>query len=307
MIKNIPTKADYERAAISRLNLAWESVGTLLEYMGIAEISTWDDDGSVTKEFWLAAQQSLGNAHALIHQGIELLLKGHVAAVSPFLLLERQIRDWPTRRPDWIVDFAEFRTVDAADLIKLFNIVCPQPLPEAFSLQIDSHRAIRNAFTHSTGLAKNHDAVELWKTILEVTHQLIGPQRWFPLRAAYLKIDPAFIAFGNDGSFTVLAKEAELLFKALSHAERTKYLGWDGKARTYICYHCAMDTPDADLRPRTAQLKPNDPSATCVECFACGQKTAVNREKCQEDGCQSNVITSHDHVCLCCFSEQEHD
>ncbi|WP_150123835.1 hypothetical protein [Achromobacter xylosoxidans] len=304
MITNVPNKPDYESAGIARLNLAWEAVHSLLDLIALADMTSWDDDGSAATNFWAASQQSLGNAHALIHQGIELLLKGHIAAVSPYLLLDRNIRDWPTRRPDWTADFSEFRTVDSADLVKLFNTVCSTPLPEPFATMIEMHRKARNAFIHSIGSSKAHDAVGLWKVILEVVHELVAPQKWFELRRAYLDADAAVIAFGSDHLITSLARESEILVRQLNTGEKEKYLGWNRKARAYICYHCASDYPDAEIRPETAQLAPNAPDSTLVTCFTCGQPSTVHRTQCVEPECKGNVIEAQHNICLTCFSEQ---
>lgn len=303
MLTNVPGQSDFEKAAIARLNLAWEAASSLMNLIRTSELELWDEDGSAKGEFWRASQQSLGNAHALIHQGIELLLKGHIAAVSPYLLLSRRIQDWPTRRPTWTADFSDFHTVDAADLVKLFNTVCPHPLSDSFSSTIEIHRKERNAFIHSLGSAKLHEAFELWKVILEVVHNLVAPRSWFSHRRAYAELDSRVIAYGSDFVLSDLAQDAEMLLGGLNDMERERYLGWQTKAQSYICYYCATDNADADIRPQTAQLIQTDPNGNELTCFTCSQTIIADRQMCENPTCEGDVI-GPDGLCLTCFSHQ---
>ena len=87
MIIEIPNKNDFDKSGLSMLNLAWDAIATLYRDLENAEIEEWDDDGEVTEEFWQAAQRPISVALALAQQGIELLLKGKIAEISPFLFL----------------------------------------------------------------------------------------------------------------------------------------------------------------------------------------------------------------------------
>jgi hypothetical protein len=108
MIVELPDKGDFDRSGISILNMAWGVVADLFWELENAEVAQWDDPGEVTEEYWQAAQHPISVALALALQGIELLLKGRIAGVSPFLLLTGSPRDWPSGCTSRDVPFANF-------------------------------------------------------------------------------------------------------------------------------------------------------------------------------------------------------
>jgi hypothetical protein len=304
VITDIPTPSDFEATAVSLLNLAWDAVSSLFLHAERSKLEQWDECGEVTDEFWAAAQKPLGNAQALVQQGVEFLLKARIAEVSPFLLLDRAVRDWPKESAIRDTKYAEFRTVDAQDLVRLFNTVRPARLDAAFVQRIEEQRKTRNTFIHSVDKSLRHSPESLWITILDVSHHLIGPTKWIGLRRAYLESTPASIAFSTDEVPIELAWESKQLLETLKPSEQELYLGIVPKARRYICYHCAMECRDADFHPQMAQLRPNLPDSTNVYCFMCEQTQPVNRSSCVAEGCKGNVIEAHDMVCLTCFSDQ---
>jgi len=44
--------------------------------------------------YWAAAERELANAIAIAHQGVEFLLKGRIALVSPYLLIVQDPKHW---------------------------------------------------------------------------------------------------------------------------------------------------------------------------------------------------------------------
>jgi len=304
VIIDTPTPADFEATATSLLNLAWDTVSTLSHHAEQSELEALDECGEVSDEYWEAAQKPLGNAQALVQQGIEFLLKARIAEVSPFLLLDRSVRDWPKDSALHDTRYAEFRTVDAQDLVRLFNTVRPERLDPTFVQKIEEQRKTRNAFIHSVDKSQRHHPQNLWRTVLDVSHHLIGPAKWIGIRRTYLESTPASIAFSSDEVIVELAWESEQLLAMLKPSEQAFYLGIALKVRRYICYHCALDCRDSDIQPRTAQLHPNSPASTSVFCFMCEQSQAVRRLPCTASGCKGNVIEDHDSVCLTCFADQ---
>lgn len=291
--------------AVSLLNLAWDTVSALYLHADRSEMKQWDDENQVTDEFWSAAQGPLGNAHALLHQGVELLLKARIAEVSPFLLLDRSVRDWPR---DWTrrdTKYSEFRTIDAQDLIRLFDTVRPVRLDEGFARVIEEQRKTRNAFIHSFDKSLRHSPETIWVSILDICHHLIGPQRWITLRRAYLEGTPASIAWSSDEVPTELAWEGMHLLERLKPAQRALYLGMEPKSRIYICPHCTDECSDVNLVVKTAQLLPNKPAATEIFCFLCAKKHTVRRKDCIAEDCRGNVMFKGDGlICLTCFYDQ---
>lgn len=304
MITDIPSPSDFEATAVSLLNLAWDTVSSLFQHAERSQLEQWDKDGEVTDEFWTAAQKPLGNAQALVQQGVEFLLKARISEVSPFLLLDRSVREWPSGSANRDTKYAEFRTIDAQDLVRLFNTVRPARLDAAFVHRIEEQRKARNTFIHSVNKSLRHSPQNLWITILDVSHHLIGPAKWLALRRAYLESTPASIAFSTDGVPIELAWESNQLIQGLKPSEQERYLGIAPNARRFICYHCAIECRDANFYPETAQLQPNSPDSTSVYCFLCEKIQPVYRIPCAAEGCKGNVIEANDMVCLTCFADQ---
>jgi hypothetical protein len=128
VITEIPTAADLSEFGLSYLDLAWDAGVELGAAFWEAKVESWDDGGA-KEEFWRASQPTLGNAFALVHQAQEFALKSRIAAVSPYLLLTRDVRDWPKGSDTGNTPFSQFRTIDAGDLPRLCNIVSGSRLP----------------------------------------------------------------------------------------------------------------------------------------------------------------------------------
>lgn len=304
MITEIPSPDEFTATGISLLNLAWDTVSSLYLHTEHSHMETWDDDGQVADEFWQAAHQPLANAQALIHQGLEFLLKGKIAELSPFLLLDRAIREWPKNSSIQDTPFAEFRTIDAQDLCKVHDTVCKCRLDADFVQRIDELRRTRNTFMHSVDKRKRHSPDSLWLSILDVSHYLVGPCQWVQVRRQYLEDVPQSVAFLDEGPTSTLSGECERLLKLLKPADAAKFLGVNAKSRWYVCYCCAMELREHGVQPQTAQLAPNTPEADSVYCFVCTKTQTVSRKDCIHDGCKGNVIHAEDGVCLTCFDDQ---
>lgn len=305
MISDIPTPSDFEATGLSLLNLAWDTVSSLYLHAELSEMETWDDDGQVTDEFWKAAHQPLSNAQALIHQGVEFLLKARIVEVSPYLLLDRSIREWPKGSNVQDTAYAEFRTIDAQDLVRVHDTVTANRLDPVFSQRIDDSRRTRNAFTHSVDKRMRHSPENLWLAVLDISHHLIGPEKWIPARRQYLEAVPRSVAFRADGTLTELSWECTHLLAKLKPAEARLFLGVEPKARWYICYNCSIECSDAGRRPETAQLKPNKPDSGTVYCFVCGVEEKVRRIDCTRGPCKGNVVHDEDSICLTCYQSQD--
>jgi hypothetical protein len=148
LIVNVPTAIDFTQAGSDLLNLAWsqvhEMISRLAEFDRDAakadeekEKSIFELPGQETPEekesrhraYWSAGERDLGNALTIAHQGIEFVLKGQVAAVSPYLLIVQDPKDWPKTDKDGNVDFGLFRTMDAIHLPRICEAVSGKQFP----------------------------------------------------------------------------------------------------------------------------------------------------------------------------------
>jgi hypothetical protein len=303
MITEIPTPEDFRHAGLSLLNLAWDAVSSMYLDLENSQVEEWDEKGEATGEFWRSAQRPLANAVVVAQQGIEFLLKARIAEVTPLLLISTQPRDWPSRCDREDTAFAEFRTIDAQDLVKFHDAVHPQRLEDTFRTKFQRFRALRNSIMHTVDKRLWHSAHELCVQVLEASHALIGSYKWLELRRDYLQSIPVAAVYDEYEPTWQLSWEACLLLEILTHAEGTRYLGVQAKQRYYICYQCTVNLRDSDLQPKTAQLHPNGPASVRIYCFVCERDDAVVRRPCSEATCKGNVIQEEDSVCLSCFNE----
>jgi hypothetical protein len=300
VIVEVPTSDDFLSAAINSLNLAWSIVLGLHFELENAQVAEWDSEGDVTDEYWQKSQSSLGNALTLVQQGFELSLKSRIAAVNPFLLLSRDIRDWPASdKKD--VSFADFRTIDSADLIKLHNSICADQLEIPFIESFDLVRRRRNQIIHLGKDKKSISVTELLEMILTCVARLAPSIRWMKQRSDYKNNDYLSVAYSNDHVTDVLCSEAETVIKLLGASSLKHFFGFDKKARRYYCPDCACYV-EVD-RYRTAHLQPNNPDSTKLFCIVCDDVRDVVRKKCIQGACKSNVLST-EGVCLTCWGDQ---
>ncbi|MCW1996600.1 hypothetical protein [Bradyrhizobium diazoefficiens] len=300
MIVEVPTSDDFLVAGTNALNLAWSIVVGLPGELENAQVAEWDEAGEATEEYWQKSQTSLGNALTLVQQGFELLLKSRIAAVNPFLLLSREVRDWPASdKKD--ISFADFRTVDAADLIKLHNSVCTDTLEADFIELYGLVRRRRNQIIHHGKDKKPIHVVELIEAILTCVSRLAPSTRWMKQRAEYKNNDNYSVAYSNDWLTDVLCGEAEIVINLLGASSLKKFFGFDKKARRYFCPECASSV-DGD-RSSLAHLRPNTPASTTLFCIVCDDVHDVERKNCIAKDCKSNVI-SVEGACLTCWGKQ---
>lgn len=304
MIRDIPTRADFEEQGIALLNLAWDTVTELLlEYRDAEE---WDAivDEQQTEHYSHASQKPLAIATALLQQGSEFLVKAAIAEVSPFLLIACNAQNWPKKCDTTDTPFSAFRTPDSEDLIRIHNTVAATRFSETFMQQFAELRKIRNTVFHSVDRSLRFTEKDILFAILTITTELQGPCKWMDIRDNYLESTPS-AAFATEGHGFVLVREFSLLVELLGNADLKKHFGFNKKQRRYLCPECNMACREfyPDLAPKTAQLKPNTPASQSLYCVVCRTITQVSRSKCPRRDCPGNVINQSkyfDKECLTC-------
>ena len=308
MIVDVPTADDFNASGTDFLNIAWGMIVDLsLDLEGQQELWIGDDD-LVTDDYWKAAQRPLATALSLVQQGTEFLLKGHIATVSPYLLLSGDPSSWPSKCHERNVRFSEFKTIEAQDLIRAYNTVKDRRLPPEFQTRYENLRSKRNTIMHSVDPNLRIQPKDLLIEILEICHYLIAPKAWIKTRKEFIdKAPPSLI---NDletilGNFFV---EIEHVISSLKAAESNKYFGFNKKQRRYICPDCYREVDDyfEDAMPKFALLQPNEPTSTSLYCFVCNKLIDVSREDCRSENCPGNVISVEPwRLCLTCVSSQD--
>lgn len=320
MIVDVPTSEDFEITGLGFLNLAWDSVLSLVFELDMAadsaswshvinRESSWDDeDGAAeeqwTKKYWEAAQRPLATAIVLAQQGTEFLLKARIAAFSPFLLISGYPGDWPKGCNKHDTSFADFRTIDAQDLIRAHDTTASVPLTDEFKERFEELRRFRNTIMHTVDRRIRVTPVDVIDAILEVSHSLLGPFRWLPHRREFLTTDHTSTAYDSiEYVENSLAGESLKVVQLLKPIKLERFFGLRRRQRRYICYHCTMNCNDHHKDIRLAQLRPAKSGSKNIFCFICGTDRPVVRKPCKEPDCKGNVLDAEWDVCLTCGVE----
>ena len=130
MITDIPTKTDFYTMADHMVNEAWEKIADLAydyrdinlwnSYCKTSEFYTESDIKNL-EHYWVFARPKLITSFNLILQSIEFRLKGLIVEISPYLLITNATRNTPKPDSEGNISFSEFHTLDAQDLIKVYN------------------------------------------------------------------------------------------------------------------------------------------------------------------------------------------
>ena len=302
MIVDVPTPADFYAAGVNQLFLAWQiAMASLEEYDQALDYGA-EDDSETRAEYWRRAQPALANAYSLIQQGMEMALKGRIASVSPLLLIGDPA-DWPGRAATQDVSFGEFRTLDAADLVKVHNSIAAPPLDNRFKTFWEEVRRERNRIMHSVA-AKAFEPVELVRAILTAAAALFGDMRW-PARLIEMEADGRLAALGYDDNVqNNVMRQVNAALEHLTPAEAKRFLAYDKDRRGYICPHCyaAASKDWQETWPHLAQLQTKAPGAIDLSCIVCETDTQITRQRCENPECQGDVID--EDLCLTCGRRQ---
>ncbi len=329
MIVDVPSGDDFKFSGIDFLNMAWNIAIDLLKPLREAhdaqtEYYVWEDGQIIdtyfllteelVEEYWKKAQRQLSTALALIQQGTEFLLKGHIATVDPHLLISENLAIYSETTNGCDVRFSELKTISASELIRVYNSVS-NVLPENFQRRFEALRSKRNTIMHSVDPNSPIRITNLLIQVLEVFYHLASPTLWLDARRSFIENMPDSLLWEPeairqfDYTNLTLAIEVSIIIDLLQPSEVRKYFGFEKKQRRYVCpscywatfYECYCQGGAKEEIPRLAQLSPNKPDSVSVYCLVCGETSLVVRNKCGEEDCASNVI-SGDGMCLLCCS-----
>lgn len=341
MIVEVPNAADFAKASINLLNLAWEisiesiraydhsdvihpndtptqsfvdNEGVLHTFGGPDKTYTNEERSAAETEFWRRSQPSLGNGLSLVQQAIEMGLKGRIAEVSPFLLISRDARDYPNSSGKQDVPFSAFRSLDASDLMRVHNTVCASRFDVSFGKWWDAIRRQRNALIHSVLPGASIVRPEtLMENVIISNHILHPNTSWFDRRLEYSRNNEIYVAYHPDPNelYGQTLDEFDDALRFLPAKVSKEYFGYDRRSRTYTCIRCQDDCDrtlwyDWNLG-KTAQLNPKGATSTKLRCVVCSRETLCMRTPCPDKECRGNVLCeeSGDHykTCLTCGEE----
>jgi len=329
MIVDIPSGDDFRVAAYDFLDLAWDNATQLLiDRVETAESILIDKDleGTVLKgddEYWRSAMPLLSSSLALVQQAIEFCLKGKIADVSPFLLINDKPQNWPSKCSTEDIPFSRYRTLDAQDLPRVHDTVAPIRLPTNFSKWYEDVRTRRNRIMHSVQKSFELRDMDIIQAVLETNEIFSGSQTWLNHRREYLteriprRINEKFMSdFSFVGEKPISRSShvlRELQYETMTVIEMMepslvlRFFNFPKKQRRYLCLHCLSIRQNdyffeyknlEEFCLNTAVLVDKKPTCDRVNCIICGGTYRVNRQDCNEQECQSNVIDSHNGLCL---------
>lgn len=307
MITEIPTASEFQAAGINQLYLAWQiAMQAVHDYEEIAGLILDDEaeEDAASAEFWTKSQPALANAFGLIQQAMEMALKGRIASISPFLLISRDPKDWPKGADTVAVPFSEFRTLDAADLVKVHNTFSSISFDENFRAFWDNVRRDRNKIMHSFS-PRSFDPQTLVRTILTAAEALFSDMRW-PQRLLIMEAEGKYAAYGlNEGTQNAVMWQIDVATHCLTPAENKRFFGYDSDRRSYLCPNCYLQA-DRDYQeswPKLAQFPSRSPGQRALHCVVCDETIEIERVKCTDPDCQGDVI--YDGKCLTCERSQD--
>jgi|SRR5271165_2365248 len=209
MITEIPSPQEFAQASLDLLHLAWTIAARTLEELDASEVASWDEDGSAADAYLTSAQPELGNAVALVLPAQAMGLKGRIAKISPFLIIARDPRDWPRQCDSSDVSFADFRSADAADLIRIHDTVGDKRIAPEFASLFNMVRRRRNVLVHSVSKSERIRPPEVIRYIFQTISHLHDKVYWPRERVRYLSDSPLSPAWSSDFSYGTVLTEID--------------------------------------------------------------------------------------------------
>ncbi|PJE54124.1 hypothetical protein [Marinomonas sp. BSi20584] len=298
MIVDIPSSEDFVSAGKAQFDFSWDiAISFIKLFDGAGEY--YADVKEDEHEFWESAKQRIQTAIAIAQQGVELILKGKIIEISPYLLISGSPSDWPKNNTTIGVSFSEFRTIDAQDLIKVYNLFSEDQLSQDFVDKFNVLRKLRNQVMHTVDNTLKISALEVVVKILEMHETLFPSEYWVNTRNDFLIESPESLLFTSEGVEAQVAWEFYLVFSLLTRSQVTQFFAVDKRQRNYICPECAYQCEKFnEIEPKHALLNPNAPTSTELYCFVCGTNYAITRQACSDVSCKGNVIS--DEYLMCC-------
>jgi hypothetical protein len=301
LIIDIPAPKDFFDSGIELFDFAWDTVANLITNLSQA-IDMGVEEGDVSEEYWAASKRRLTTALAMTQQGVEFILKGKIAEVSPFLLLAEGPSKWPSPYEGREISFSEFKTVDAQDLIRLHDTVRDPQLDTDFVERFNALRLKRNTISHSIDKKLQIHTTEVIEAILFMYKALFPSENWAKTRTTFIERDPDAALSGGEYSRNNACREMDTVFELLPPAAVERFFGIPRKQRRYICPVCFYEASGNDDRVfRLAVLRPKSPTATSLFCPVCNTEHKVVRKDCTGADCKGNVLSDDtDLICLTC-------
>ncbi|QEE37976.1 MULTISPECIES: hypothetical protein [unclassified Methylobacterium] len=227
---------------------------------------TTEDNSDDIAEYIRLAQPDLQLSYTLIQQSQELGLKSIICRESPFLLLlGSDVRSWGHDK-----DFADLRTIDAGDLIKVVNAIKPNKLDEKFSNTFNALRRGRNKISHLGQFRDQIDPIYLLDILIDQYRSLYTDRTWiqdlllFESSHRHTIFTSAHLSDQNSALSTYASVE-----DATTLAQQKFLLGASKNCKLYRCPKChSGDYMGLEMGiGRTLAVERRSTKASCLICL----------------------------------------
>jgi hypothetical protein len=318
MILDVPSHKDFIAEARVLLNLAWEELRDIAEKIDyvlgrrdelVLRLDFLEERNEVRRnaeedefyrqkqedELLRAIQRPLGICRTLIAQSAEYYLKAKIAEVSPYILIKDEHSKWPGRDQR----FADYRTIDASDLVRVCRSTLADPPSDEFVMLFEELRTVRNFYTHGIAPAPSltlKDACDEPMRLILAIADFLDSEGWIPTRKWYLNnYSPGQILSHYDYAHEELVTDVLWLLERLTPTECRRFLYFDRKVgRNYLCLDCCAG--EYDTHPDARFVKVNGEQGYC---FVCQRHFPLLLRDCEQPDCKGSV-SSVEKTCLSC-------
>ena len=307
MITALPTHYDFRIHGEDYINLAWYKVHDLSTRHYISgDIEVLNDQDLANEDLLEGYQRELSSALMLCHQGIEFLLKGKIASVSPFLLISQNPDQWPRGSDKADTAFSEFRTIDAQDLLRVVNTVSATKISDTFAEKYSRLRKRRNAICHTVTQENDLTPKDLFLMIFDALREFFPDTTIAEKRREFLSRDISFRDEDEGEVFFRFATEMNTIIHLLSPSELDGYFSYPKNMRRYLCPFCRECSHYVPLEIPLAILAKKEPNCRDLYCMICDKHFEVIRKACNCTECKGNVIHASEEgeMCLTCRTIQ---
>jgi hypothetical protein len=264
-----------------------------------------EDDETEPPEYYTIAERDLPLWLSMAQTGVEHLIKARIVDISPYLLLTNASEKLGAAKRD--LDFSEFKTLDAQDLLKVMRGATNVDPSSDFSRAYDERRRERNEQYHTVPRGIARKVREVVHYVLQSTHELVGDGAWIRMRWEHLESEWRTPYYAQGLSSTMNA-ELRMIVELLDPSDSLKYLGLNTRKRLYSCPNCLGDCEETEydvgrLQMGVAQLTTKERGTPSIYCVVCGYIFEVTRERCSQPECEGDVL--HHGTCLTCHSTSD--
>ncbi|KYQ83490.1 hypothetical protein AWW72_14195 [Acinetobacter sp. NRRL B-65365] len=291
MIVDIPTKLDFYTSADHMVNEAWEKIAQLAhlhyevanrEHFHISKENIYEENKLNLDNYWNFARPKLISALTLVLQSVEFRLKGLIAEISPYLLLSSSSRQIPKADEKGVISFSHFHSIDAQDLITVYETFSDKKLSSKFRKWYEEIRILRNKFMHTVDKNSDISPELIFKSIVYSYNELNDNEfHWILHRYKYKAVNShQGMNFEKESVsgyiFEMLQVHYELTgaINVCSREVANEIFGFDIEAKRFTCKHCVsimsryewFDSKHLDTCIGTVQVNKRSGLYQCVVC-----------------------------------------